>query len=516
MAVPCVVKVLLWLFAGLVVLVGLVSIALISVPSPVEHLLQARVLEALHQRYGPDVQFQNLQVNVIPVFRVTLDDFVLPNRGRADLPPFMTIKHVTAEAVPLQLLRKPVHLSWVKFDGLVIRIPPKQQQPPGQTPPPAKHVRLANFEIDRVDAEGTELYVLPRQEGREPMNWELRSLRLRSAGIGQPMSFTAELTNPKPPGLIHTTGRFGPWNTNTPSETEVSGRYDFRNADLSIFNGISGILSSVGDYTGVLENIIVDGTTDTPDFKLDTGAQPVHLATQFHAVVDGTNGNTYLQPVDAHFLNSSVVAIGEVAGHKGVKGKTINLDIDIHNSRVQDMLALATPPSKPMLTGGLTAKAKLVIRPGNEKVLEKIQLKGTFKVNDARFASEKTKDTVASLSRRAQGRPDDLSIQDVPADMSGTFALRNATLSFSKLTFEIAGVNAEVKGSYGLKSETLNFTGEIKLQAHVSQTMKGAKRILFKPVDPLFARHNAGTYLPINVTGKRDDPQIKLDLKRVF
>jgi len=515
-AVPCVVKVLLWLFAGLVVLVGLVSIALISVPSPVEHLLQARVLEALHQRYGPDVRFQNLQVNVIPVFRVTLDDFVLPNRGRADLPPFMTIKHVTAEAVPLQLLRKPVHLSWVKFDGLVIRIPPKQQQPPGQTPPPAKHVRLANFEIDRVDAEGTELYVLPRQEGREPMNWELRSLRLRSAGIGQPMSFTAELTNPKPPGLIHTTGRFGPWNTNTPSETEVSGRYDFRNADLSIFNGISGILSSVGDYTGVLENIIVDGTTDTPDFKLDTGAQPVHLATQFHAVVDGTNGNTYLQPVDAHFLNSSVVAIGEVAGHKGVKGKTINLDIDIHNSRVQDMLALATPPSKPMLTGGLTAKAKLVIRPGNEKVLEKIQLKGTFKVNDARFASEKTKDTVASLSRRAQGRPDDLSIQDVPADMSGTFALRNATLSFSKLTFEIAGVNAEVKGSYGLKSETLNFTGEIKLQAHVSQTMKGAKRILFKPIDPLFARHNAGTYLPINVTGKRDDPQIKLDLKRVF
>jgi hypothetical protein len=28
----------------------------------------------------------------------------------------------------------------------------------------------------------------------------------------------------------------------------------------------------------------------------------VHLSTQFHAVVDGVNGNTYLQPVNARFL----------------------------------------------------------------------------------------------------------------------------------------------------------------------------------------------------------------------
>ena len=82
----------------------------------------------------------------------------------------------------------------------------------------------------------------------------------------------------------------------------------------------------MGDYTGVLENIIVDGTTDTPDFKLDSGASAVHLTTKFHAIVDGTNGNTYLQPVDAHFLNSSVTAKGEVASQPGDKGKTISLD----------------------------------------------------------------------------------------------------------------------------------------------------------------------------------------------
>jgi len=59
------------------------------------------------------------------------------------------------------------------------------------------------------------------------------------------------------------------------------------------------MLSSVGEFTGQLNNIVVDGTTETPDFSLDTANHPMPLHTKFHAVVDGTNGDTYLQPVDA-------------------------------------------------------------------------------------------------------------------------------------------------------------------------------------------------------------------------
>jgi len=46
--------------------------------------------------------------------------------------------------------------------------------------------------------------------------------------------------------------------------------------------------------------------------------------------------------------------------------------------------------------------------------------------------------------------------------------------------------------------------------------MTGANRILLKPVDPLFARHHAGTYLPVNISGAKEHPQIKLDVKKVF
>ena len=509
------VRIFVWFLTAILLLLGLVSVALIYVPPPVERWMQERVLLALRQRYGPNIQLQNLHVQIVPVFRVTGDDFVMPNRGDATLPPFLTIRHFAAQALPLELLRKPVHLSWLKLDGLVIRVPPKHPKSPEEAAAPKHRTRLANFVIDRVEADGTDLFVLPKKADHEPMEWELHSLHLRSAGIGQAMQFTAELTNPKPPGLIHTTGKFGPWNMDQPSDTKVSGHYEFRNADLSVFNGIAGILSSVGDYTGVLENIIVDGTTDTPDFKLDSGARAVHLTTQFHAIVDGTNGNTYLQPVNGHFLDSSVMAKGEVAGQPGHKGKTISLQIDVHDAKVQDMLQLAANSAQPMLTGDVATNAKLVIPPGKQKVLRKIQLAGTFRVDNTRFSGD-AGDTVTNLSRRAQGRPDDKTIQNVEAKLLGSFDLRNSTMTFSQLQFLVPGVNAQVRGSYGLESGALDFTGDVRLQAHVSQTMTGAKRVLLKPVDPLFARHNAGTYLPVNVKGTREHPQIKLDLGKIF
>jgi hypothetical protein len=505
-----------WAVAAILLIAIVACLVLLSVPAPMERWLQARVLLALQQHYQRDVQLKNLRVTLIPIFRATADEVVLPNRDGEGLPPFVMVRHLTAEAFPLELLRRPVHLSWVKLDGLVINVPPKGQKVAGEPVNSKPKTRLANFVIDRVDADGTELYVLPKQEGREPMNWELRKLTLRSAGIGQPMRFKAELTNPKPPGMIQTSGRFGPWNWDEPSETAVSGHYDFNNADLSIFTGISGTLSSVGDYTGKLNDIVVDGTTDVPNFKLDGGAKPVHLTTQFHAQVDGTNGDTYLQPVNGRFLNSRVVAKGKVAGKPGQKGKTILLDVDIHDSRVEDLLNLAVASQRPMLTGAVSTHAKLLIPPGNQTALARIQLSGNFLVSNAKFTSEAVEEKIAALSRRAQGHPTDESIQNVPANLAGSFSLANAKLSFSTLQFEVPGAAADVKGSYELESETLDFTGDVRLQAKVSQTMSGAKRVLLKPVDPIFARHNAGTYLPVNIGGTRENPQIKLDVKKIF
>ncbi len=510
------VRILLWALLAVTVACAIGLIALLTVPAPLERYLEARILIALRQHYQADVQLQNLHVTLIPEFYATADNFVLPDRRGADLPPLITVQHITARAAVFELLRSPIHVGWLKLDGLVIQVAPKGEHPAGTAAQKPKHtMHLANFVIDKVDADNTKLYILRKDPRKEPLEFDLRKLNLRSAGVGQPMKFTSELTNPTPPGVIETTGHFGPWNFDEPSSTKVSGHYNFQHADLSVFNGISGILSSVGDYNGVLHNIVVDGTTDTPDFKLDHGGEAVHLTTKFHAIVDGTNGNTYLQPVNAHFLNSDIVTHGEVTSKPGEKGKTITLDVDIQKARVEDVLALAARgPS--MLIGRLTLKANLDLPPGKDSVLQKMLLNGKFNISDARFTSDMVKNVITQLSRRGQGKPDDSSITDVAANFSGDFNLGKGTLHFNQLQFLVPGAIAQVKGSYGLHTEDINFVGDVRLDATVSQMMTGAAHWVLVPFDPIFMKHGAGTYLPVEIDGTRSHPQIKVQWKKLF
>ncbi len=513
------IRVLLWSVVAFVVVVLIATVSLLTVPPPLERRLQSKVIDALQQHYQRDVHLQNLKITLLPEFEATADNFVLPNQDPS-LPPFISARQLTVKAGLLQLLRKPVHLGSLQLEGLVIHVPPKGSRPPNssnQAVPPARRLtRLANFEIGRVGADGTQLYVLRKDPTAEPMRFDIRKLALRSAGIGQPMKFTAELTNPKPPGLVESTGSFGPWNIDEPSDTKLKGHYVFRKADLSVFNGVSGTLSSVGDYKGRLNNIVVDGTTDTPDFQLDRGVTPVHLTTTFHAIVDGTNGNTYLQPVNAHFLNSNVIANGQVTGKPGQKGKTIDLKVEVNDSYLQDLLQLATKKENPAITGKIEFEGHVLVPPGKEEVLKKLVLNGNFHITQAQFTSDKVRKAIAELSRRGQGKPGDQSIQNVPAQFAGTFRLQGTVLSFSQLQFSVPGAAAQMKGYYGLRSEKLNFTGDVKLNARISEMVGGKKSWILVPFDLIFAKHNAGTYLPVDIGGTRDHPEIKVNWKKLF
>ena len=80
-----------------------------------------------------------------------------------------------------------------------------------------------------------------------------------------------------PKGDIHAVGTFGPWNTETPGDSTVTGKYTFQHADLNTIKGIGGTLHSVGEFTGRLDRIEVHGTADVPNFSLDTANHPVPL-----------------------------------------------------------------------------------------------------------------------------------------------------------------------------------------------------------------------------------------------
>jgi hypothetical protein len=283
-------------------------------------LARDRVQKAFQQYFGADLQLRRLDVKLFPTVYVEGEGLVMRQRGRTDAPPLIAIRKFSADTSIWAALLHPPRIHHLYLNGLQIQISRRGDDRPPEQKPRAK---VQDFLIESVVADGTTLTVIPRDEGKDPLQYDLWRLRLSNAGPFQPMSFRATLRNAKPPGNIATSGKFGPWNRDDPARTAVAGNYTFRDADLSVFRGISGRLSSDGQYRGVLERIEVDGQTDVPDFALQIGRNPVRLTTQFHAIVDGTDGDTLLQPVKAQFGSSSVVASRGVEGKKGIKGKTV-------------------------------------------------------------------------------------------------------------------------------------------------------------------------------------------------
>ena len=294
----------------------------------------------------------------------------------------------------------------------------------------------------------------------------------------------------------------------------MTGHYTFDHADLNTIKGIGGMLSSVGEFTGQLDNIVVDGTTETPDFSLDTANHAMPLHTKFHAIVDGTNGDTYLRPVVARLGESDFSCAGAVINVKG-KGHIIDLDVNVPNGRIQDFLQLGVKTTPVVMTGRLTMKTKLHIPPGKESVTRKLGLKGGFTLREIHFTNPDVEDKVDMLSLRAQGDPKDAKpgAEDVHSEMVGQFVLEGGKLSFSKLEYSLPGATVALTGEYSLDGDRFEFEGKMRTDAKVSQMVASKwKSILLKPVDPFFKKDGAGAEIPVKISGTKSAPKFGLDL----
>jgi hypothetical protein len=328
------------------------------------------------------------------------------------------------------------------------------------------------------------------------------------------MHFDANLTNPKPVGNILSSGLFGPWQADSPRDTPVSGTYSFNHADLGTIKGLGGILSSTGSYTGILDKIVVDGQTDTPDFRLTISGRAVPLHTDFHAIVDGTSGDTYLQPVKARILNSWLEANGSVVRTKDPPGHHVELEVDIEKGKIEDVLKLAIRTDPPIMTGTIRLQTKFNLPPGEPEVDNRLRLAGNFQVSGVHFTNEKIQDKVDALSMRSQGKPklaEDNIPDNIHSDLKGTFSLSNGLISFSQLQYQIPGTQVDLTGTYSLDGNLFDFHGNARMDAKLSQMVTGWKSILLKPVDPFFSKNGAGTEIPVKITGTKSEPHFGVD-----
>jgi uncharacterized protein involved in outer membrane biogenesis len=507
---------------GLLILLAIAVI--LTLPVMLTPGLRGRLAAALGERFDSEVELQTLRVSVLPRVRLDGTGVVLRHRGRRDVPPLITIAAFSAEANLWSLFGRPLRLARVRLDRLEINVPaggvdldddeddaqdkadPKPDEPAPQSP----------LVVDDLLAERATLRILRSSPEKKPRIFEIVRLSMQDTGSNAPWPFKATLTNPTPPGEISTQGKFGPWNADQPASTPLDASYEFQHADLGAFDGIEGTLHSTGQFGGVLERIQVRGSTEVPDFALDDVGHGIPLTTQFRALVDGTNGNTRLQPVDAMLGGSAIHAEGGVIERADGDGRTVSLDVTMNPARIEDVLRLAMKNPTPPMVGALTLKARIELPPGDGDPIDKLRLDGTFDIASAHFTKGVIQEKINELSEKARGDGDSDSPPDrVVSNFSGRFVMRDGVITLSDLSFMVPGARVSLAGRYTVRSEALDFRGTIRLDAKLSELTTGVKSFLLKLVDPI-VRRKGETVIPVTLRGTASKPDFGVDIRRAF
>jgi len=525
-----------WALLGLAGL-GIVLAAMFVAAVPLSSEgFRHRLVRTLSTALDSDVELGDLHLSVFPSLHAEGADLRVRRRGMGAYPPLISVRVFRVDASLFGLWRK--HVDRVQLDGLDISIPPKQarhqaaraeaqseggRQTSGDDRRSATAARNdplkdSGVVIDHLKADDARVVILPFNANKAPKVWAIHHLLMHDVGATRPWPFEAALTNGVPPGKIDVSGTFGPWHRAEPGDTPLEGAFVFEKADLGVFTGISGTLSSHGNFGGTLAALEASGETDTPDFTITVGGHPFPLHVHYEALIDGTNGDTRLEAIDAWFLDSSLHATGAVIGAtKGHRGRTITLDVAMDTSRIEDIMTMVVATATPPLVGGLTLTTTLVLPPGRNEVIERLRLDGRFTISRARFTNDDVQGKIEELSKRARGKTSEAKKERAVSDCQGRFTLADGRLALPGVTFAVPGARIDLAGTYGLRAGTIDFRGHLLLDASVSQATTGWRSVLLHAVDPLFRQEDGtGSVIPILIGGTRSAPEFGVDLRRVL
>ena len=564
---------LMWLAGSAAVVLIAVSVALAVAAQRFEPYLRARIVEGLEQHFHAHVELDGFHVAVNNIRQGEWGIWAA-GKGLRIWPP-QPVNGVqaldTGTGAPLISLdefsfhvplrweqTKVVRIGEVRLKGLHVRVPPhvrkssagQQDEQSGVQPaavaaspqPFSGAEKYPALVVDKVVCDAADLLLETNKPGKLPMHFPIPHLTLTHVTPGGAAGYVADVQNPKPAGPVHAEGSFGPWVTQDPGSSAVSGTYHMEKADMAVFKGIAGLITSDGKFSGALRALAVTGTANVPDFRLAHFGNPMPLATRFVARVDGTDGDTWLDKVYATLGRSQFETAGQVVRLRidtngnavqaqaaqsgvqqssvqrpGIDGHLIDLNVNIARGQMEDFLKLTSKSGNTILTGVVATRAHLLVPPGHETVEQRIKLDGTFNLAGVRFTSDKIQGRIQQLSLRGQGRPDELKGSDptlVRSEMHGTFHMAQGAINLPDLEYNVPGADIQLKGTYTLQG-ALNFTGTARMEATISQMLGGWKGLLLKPADKFFKKDGAGTLVPITVKGTREAPEFGVDFSRM-
>lgn len=508
-----------WLSRGVLAVVAILVLCVASAAVyagwRAEPRLHAYIINLLSTSLESEVELGSTTITWFPP-RLHAEHLSVRHHGRTDVPPLIVLKSFVADLSISNLWNRTI--DHVGVEGLEISIPPRLGGGPRIPHPKSdgSSTHGSGVILRRLTAQNARIAVIPRDRKKNPKVWDVHSLEMRDIQGRQAATFEAALINPIPYGLIESKGEFGPWDSDEPGETPLSGTYVF-GADLATIDGLSGHLDATGSMRGILESIETEGQTSTDQFRLTAlDGQNLPLKTTYSAVVDGTNGDVALRDVNLTLGQSQLQARGRIEGTKGIKGKRVMLNVTSKALDLSEALKLVMKADKPFAKGTLILDTAFDLPQGKSDVIDRLELNGSVRAEHLQFRDESIQGKVDTLSRRGQGRPKDTSIDAMPSKAFSQFTFAKGRFTFKDLRFEVEGATIGLNGTYALRPKAIDLAGTVKLKASASETVTGYRTWLLKPFDSLFRKQGAGALLVIRVEGTSDKPQVGIDLKQTL
>jgi hypothetical protein len=343
-------------------------------------------------------------------------------------------------------------------------------------------------------------------------------LVLRGVTHDRPINFSVTMMNAIPAGWVEASGQVGPIRPESAGGTPASGAFRLLNADLSRIPGFAGKVTAGGVFKGKLSHLEVQGDATTPDFQVPNG-QPEPLAVRFRALVNAPKKDVLLGPVQVRVRQTTLFAQGSIAGEP----KTATFNFAVDEGRVEDLMSLFMT-SRPPVAGPVVLRAHAVLPSGPQSFLERLRLGGHFTMSDTRFVVPSVRQSLTSFDKRAEGKPGSHAVADWrshgdppagdAAEMDSEVMLIDGVAHASELHFRMTGLSARMHGTYALEGGRANLTGELRTQRSLSNDTSGWKKVVLKPLAPLFRHKHAGAVVPIAITGNKQHYNIGTQLMK--
>jgi len=415
---------------------------------------------------------------------------------------FITIEHLSVQGNYFQLFRG--HVPRIVASGAHVFIAPIGD---GET----FHTQDSNTVVEELAVDDTMVDFLRDDPRKTPLRFLVHQASFQDLKFGDPFTFSIKVHNPNPPGEIAASGKMGALRGGQTAETPVSGEYTFEHADLSVYHGIAGILDSKGKFNGTLSHIDVSGTAEVPDFTVKSGDHPVRLSTTFDAYVDATQGDTFLNHIEARWGRTLVEAKGSVAGADGHKSG--RFDLSAQQGRIEDLLGLFVKRYASPMVGTAVLKAHADIPGGTEPFLEKVSLSGTFNIEKGSFTKSTTQNDVDQFSAGARGQSK-VDPERVLTNLKGQVTMEGGVAKFMVIHFDVPGAVANMHGNYNVLNHRVDLHGQMKVDTQISKTTSGVKSFLLKIMDPFFKKRRRGEVVAVHILGTYEHPEFGLDLTK--